>query len=325
VAYYGGLPGIAARHAGPSELEYLPANAAIVAYADVADVMRSDFRQRMREVIPDADKDKGRQEFQQATGIDIEKDIDGVTAAMVPGADNKMPLVVIRGRFDEGRIEAFAREHGATVDTYQNVRIIGMPAERHHQDPGDAEAAEPMERHHEAMAKIRPAMAFVEPGLLLFGPVDHVRGAIDHKKDGQNLTTNTELMARISRLESNANAWALGRMDVLAERASMPREMAEKMPALTWFEAAGHVNGGMSGVLKAEARDAESAKNMRDMLNGIMAFGRLQAQSNPEVQALMQAVSLEGSGKNIELRFTVPAELIDAAMAKAQGKKVEKM
>jgi hypothetical protein len=161
--------------------------------------------------------------------------------------------------------------------------------------------------------------------LLLFGPADHVRGAIDHKRTGQNLTTNSDLMARIAKLEGDANAWALGRMDALAARASMPQEVASRLPALTWFEAAGHVNGGMSGLLKAEARDEESAKNMRDMLNGLMAFGRLQAQSNPEVQALMQAVSLDGTGKTIELRFTVPSELIDAAMAKAKAKKVEKM
>ena len=325
VAYYGGLPGVAARHAGPAELEYLPANAAIVAFADVGDVMKSDFRQRMREVIPDADKDKGRQEFQQATGIDIERDIDGVTAAMLPDAGNKMPLVVIRGRFDEGRIEAFAREHGATVDVYENVRIIGMPAEGHHAAPAEEPSEEALEHHKEIVGKIRPAMAFVEPGLMVFGPIDHVRAAVDHKKNGQNLTSNVELMGRIAKLEGNANAWAVGRMDTLAERASLPQEMASRMPALTWFEAAGHVNGGVTGTLRAEARDEESAKNMRDMMNGFMAFGRLQAQSNPEVQALMQAVRLEGTGKNIELRFTVPAELIDAAMAKARSHREKQM
>lgn len=328
VAYYGGLPGIAARHAGPQELAYLPANAAIVAYADVSQVMRSDFRQRMQSVLPDDEKGKGRMEFEQATGIDIERDIEAVTAALVQvKGDDQMPIVAIRGRFDEGRIESFAREHGAEVEVHQGVRVISMrekPRDEQTEAPAEEpapegeDAAKPRREHRHA----HPAMAFVEPGLLVFGSPAGVRAAIDHKRSGQNLTSNTELMARIAKLEGHANAWAIGRMDSLTERAELPQEMAIKLPALTWFEAAGHVNGGITGTLRAEARDDESAKNMRDMLNGVMALGRMQAQSNPQVQALMQSVTLGGGGKTIEITFNVPAELIDAVMPKAKVKAV---
>lgn len=328
VAYYGGLPGIAARHAGPQELEYLPADAAIVAYADVGQVMRSDFRQRMQSVMPDDEKGKGRQEFEQATGIDVERDIDAVIAALVPGPEHQMPIVAIRGRFDEGRMEAFAREHGATVDLHQGIRVISMPEKARGEAQADAgeQPAEPQDQPEAQKRRVRahahPAMAFVEPGLLVVGTPDGVRSAIDHKRSGQNLTSNTELMSRIAKLEGQANAWAVGRMDSLAERAELPQEMAVKLPALTWFEAAGHVNGGINGTLKAEARDDESARNVRDMLNGVMALGRMQAQSNPQVQALMQSITLGGSGRTIEVSFNVPAELIDAVMPKAKAKAV---
>lgn len=331
VAYYGGLPGIAARHAGPDELEYLPANAAIVAYADVGQVMQSDFRQRMRSVMPDDEKGKGRMEFEQATGIDVERDIQSVTAALAPGGEHQMPTVVIRGTFDEGRIEAFAREHGATVDVHQGIRVISMT-----EKPGDAPAEapkaeqtpeageEPAEgvKKHRHGPRSRPAMAFVQPGVLVVGSPEGVRAAIDHKRSGQNVTSNTELMGRIAKLEGQSNAWAIGRMDSLAERAELPQEMAVKLPALTWFEAAGHVNGGINGTLKAEAKDDESARNLRDMLNGVMALGRMQAQSNPQVQALMQSVTLGGDGRTIELTFNVPSELIDAVMPKAKVKQI---
>jgi hypothetical protein len=61
---------------------------------------------------------------------------------------------------------------------------------------------------------------------------------------------------------------------------------------------------------------------MRDMLNGVMALGRMQSQSNPQVQALMQSVTLGGSGRTIELTFNVPSELIDAVMPKAKVKQI---
>jgi hypothetical protein len=62
LAYYGGLPTLAsARSAGPDELKYVPSTAAVVAYANVRDVMNSDFRQKLRHVLPD--RDKGQEEF----------------------------------------------------------------------------------------------------------------------------------------------------------------------------------------------------------------------------------------------------------------------
>ena len=165
-------------------------------------------------------------------------------------------------------------------------------------------------------------MAFAEPGLMIVGTPEGVKAAIDHKQSGQNLTSNTELMGRIAKLEGRSNAWAIGRMDSLTERAELPKEMAVTLPALTWFEAAGNVNGGISGTLRAEARDDESAKNMRDMLNGFMAIGRMQGQNNPQVQALMQSVTLGGSGRTIEIGFNVPSELIEAVMPKAKTKTI---
>jgi len=79
VAYYGGLPTLASagRAVGPDELKYVPEAAAIVAYANVRDVMNSEFRQKIRKVLP-GDETKGQEEFQRETGINIEQDIDYV-------------------------------------------------------------------------------------------------------------------------------------------------------------------------------------------------------------------------------------------------------
>src|SRR5947208_16672271 len=80
VAYYGGgFPALSASRSGPSELSYVPAESAVVAFANVREVMDSQLRLRLKAVLP---QEKGRQEFQEQTGIDIERDIDYVVAAM---------------------------------------------------------------------------------------------------------------------------------------------------------------------------------------------------------------------------------------------------
>ena len=53
VASYVGLPvSVFTSAAGPEELEYVPADAAVVAYANVREVMSSDLRKRFTEMEP---------------------------------------------------------------------------------------------------------------------------------------------------------------------------------------------------------------------------------------------------------------------------------
>ena len=63
--------------------------------------------------------------------------------------------------------------------------------------------------------------------------------------------------------------------------------------------------------MRAEARDEESAKNLRDVVNGFLALARLQAGSKPEFQALTQSLQLSGTGKTVELSFSVPGAIFD--------------
>src|SRR5215467_9427833 len=83
VAYYNDT--LTKRTDGPAELAYLPAGVSAVAYADVRGIMSSEFHQKMREAMSGG---QGKDPIFEATGIDLERDIDSVLAAF-PG-----PLVV---------------------------------------------------------------------------------------------------------------------------------------------------------------------------------------------------------------------------------------
>ena len=87
--------------------------------------------------------------------------------------------------------------------------------------------------------------------------------------------------------------------------------------AITWFSVGGHVNGGIRGIIRAEARDDEAANNLRDVMRGFMALAKMQSGSKPELQAMMQSLGLGGKGKTVELSFTVPAEVFDVIGAAA--------
>src|SRR4051812_14662166 len=77
VAYRVGFPSASASQ-GRAELSYVPPASAVVAFANVREIMDSQLRQRLKTVLP---QEQGQKEFQQQTGIDIEQDIDYVVAA----------------------------------------------------------------------------------------------------------------------------------------------------------------------------------------------------------------------------------------------------
>src|SRR5205807_4657905 len=130
----------------PEELHYVPRDAAIVAYADVREIMTSDVRQKVRRAVPRSEN--GQAEFEAQTGINIESDIDNVVASLQPQPDGSTGgLVIARGRFSDVKIEALMREHGAQVEEYNGKRIIAQPDV----SPGSARSI---------------ALTFLEPGLV---------------------------------------------------------------------------------------------------------------------------------------------------------------
>jgi hypothetical protein len=295
VAFYaGGFQAVSAS-AVSTELRYIPADATMVAYADVRAIMDSDLRARLKQAMPM--QEKGQQEFQAETGIDIERDIDYVVAALAPGISQGSPLVVARGRFDTVRLEGLALQHGGTMDEYKGKRmvVVRKTAERHDDVPietGDM------------------VLAFLEPGLLAMGDLTAVKHAIDAQLTAHSITSNNEMMELVTEMGAYNNAWAVGRFDVIASQAKLSEQVMNRLPPVKWFAAAGHINGGISGSLRAEARDDKSAEELRSVVNGFLALGRLQAQSDPKAAALVNSLQMSGSGKTVALSFTVPSELL---------------
>jgi hypothetical protein len=291
VAYYVGFPTNAfAPAAGPAELQFVPSDASLVAFANVHEVMVSDLRQRLVPVLPD--HGNGQRELFNQTGINIETDIDRVVACLAPAADGGgygNGMVLARGRFDEVKIEALMREHGAAVEDYKGRRLILGPT-----DGGPH----------------RMSLAFVESGLVALGSTDLVRRAIDLRGGGDNLTTNGEMMDLVGEID-DGHVWAAGRFDALRQQARLPQEVVSQLPPITWFTASGHVNGGIRAVLRAQTVDEESANSLRDVARGFLALAKLQAGSRAELKTALNSLQLGGTGRTVALSFEVPAEIFD--------------
>ena len=295
VAYYTGMPmGAFGQTEGPSELQYVPADAVLVAYANVQDVMKSDLRKKLHSTMVRKHDDKGQEEFQKATGIDIERDIDHVVAFLEPNpAEQYSGMVLASGRFDAARLEGLAREHGGQVEDYKGKRLITKPG-------SDID---------ESQAKHSFTVAFIGPGLVGVGETDVIKHALD-RQGGQSVLANREMMNLVNDMD-DSNTWAVGRFDALISQARLPEGVVSKIPAVRWFSANGHINGGLRGKIRAEARDEQAGQNLRDVVQGFLALAKLQAGQKPELQAVLDSLQLAGTGKTVSLSFEVPPQIFD--------------
>ena len=306
VAYFGGgFPSLSASRSGPAELSYVPADASVVAFANVREVMDSQLRQRLKLVMP---QEQGQKEFEAQTGIDIERDIDYIVAAMTSAnAQEPNGLVVARGRFNPTQLETLAREHGGVVEEYKGKRLVKAM-----HDPKNFDVS------GTGVTVTRPnhvvCLAFLEAGLVAIGSEEAIKSSIDAQLSAHSITSNNEMMELVHDIDLGNNAWAVGRFDSIASQAKIPAEIASKLPAVKTFAVMTHIDGGVSGSFRAETRDDASADNLRQVVQGLLALGKMT--NDPKAMALINSLQLSGTGKTVKLSFSVPSELLDMIPAK---------
>lgn len=285
---------------GSAELVHVPSDARIVTYANVREVMLSDLWARLRQIAGD-----DMQELRlEQLGLDLERDIDTVLAFLAPGATLEQPagLALLRGRFDMTRLEAVAREAGATVTEHAEVRVLSIEAHDAH-DVDDARVV---------------AVAALEPGLVAFGDLATVHRAIERQSDGSDVTANDEMMALLDRVEGGSQVWAVGRLGDLGALGILPISAPMQLPAVTAFALGGRVDSGVRGSVSIEGRDEETGQHLRDLLRGVLALAQSQTTAHAELQSMVDSVELGGIGTTATVSFSLPSEALDLVFARAE-------
>ena len=292
VAYYNGNLPLKSRM-GPEEFSYLPADVNAVAFANVGAIMASPFTQKLRQVLPTGEE---KAKIQEALGLDIERDIDSVVAGGNGAGPAEKGIVLVRGRFNTGHLEALALQHGGRAQEYQGKKLIVFGDENRDPVPGSHPFA---------------ALAFFEPNLLAFGERSAIEAAIDTKTTGQDVTKNADLMKLVGEVQAGSDSWVVGNFAAIRQSANVPAEVQKHIPAVQWFALSANLNGGVNGVIRAEAVDEKSGEELRAVVNGVLAAGRLVSGQDKRIEAMLNAMQVSGTGKTASVAFTIPPEILD--------------
>ena len=302
----------------PAELRFVPADAVLVAYADVHSVMASDMRRELERIA--MGQRHGQQQAREFVGIDIEKNINHVVAYMqAEGGDAAPPraLVLAQGTFDQAHVEQFVRDHGGSVEDYHGKHLLVRkfdPAPAVPPAPPGNQPALPAPPQAPNRPDDDMAIGFVQSDLLAMGGADLVRRALDAPPVGNNVanvTSNADLM-KLIRDASSGNAWVVGRFDAVSRRIGLPANLRQQVPPLRLVSASARIDSGVKATLKVETADKAAADQLRDVVRGAISFARLQAGSKPELQDAFKSIELGGSGTTVQLSFQMTTEAFRA-------------
>jgi hypothetical protein len=296
----------------PAEVRYVPANAEMVAYANVKQVLNSELHRELVQKM-DSESRKGRQMMNDFAGVDLETQVDHVVMYVEPlsGAqDGSQPpeapqaSLLVRGSFDQGRIEQFIRDRDGVIEEYKGRKIFA---------------------HETRHGKI--AVGFLGPGLISIGSDPLVRRAIDLSSDApdgfQNVTTNAEMMNLI-RDTSGSTAWAVGQFDAVSRRMRLPSAVTGQVPPVRLISAKADIDGGVKATIRAETGDKAAADQLRDVVRGFITLARMQASDKPGFESALKSIELSGTDRTVQMSFAMRPDTLRALAPYAHRERQER-
>jgi hypothetical protein len=244
-------------------------------------------------------------ELEEKTGLNPERDVDLVLLA---GTRKDSGVVMVRGRFDQYKVARLIETSKKGVVSRKHQ---GLPMYVHEEGSGRA-----------------TAVAFLGDEVLVFGTQPAVEATINsHVAGTGGLKGNAGLIGLLEGVKPGSTVWMVGDQSLLAE---MPKAIPGPggsgsqdaspstlpLPPLKSVVATGDLEPEVAFEVTAEAADEAGARNLADLVRGLVALGSLQASQKPELKGLATAVSVATEGNRVHLSARLPYELLDALQPK---------
>jgi hypothetical protein len=287
----------------PAEGLILPADTRFVVGLDVQRFVSSELYKSSagrRSMRPDAFA-----ELEAKTGLNPERDLDQVVIAGGPstGTGRRTPgLVLVSGRFDRYKLSR-ALETARKDVTWKDQQ--GTTVYLFGEGRKDADAA-----------------AFLDDDTLVFGSQSAVEATVGSRASGKApLRTNATLMALLERVKPGSTFWMVGDQSLLA---SLPKSIPApggdgsglQLPSVRNVVVTGDLDPQIALLATAETADEAAAKNLADVVRGLMALAALQGNQKPELKELASAVSVTTETNQVHVSARIPHALFESLQPK---------
>ncbi len=173
-------------------------------------------------------------------------------------------------------------------------------------------------------SRIGPSLAVLGDGAIVAGEPTLVRATVDNHSTGKTgLASNAAQVARLERVRPGSAFWMVGDESVLRR---LPRTVPSPMgggslslPALEQLVVSGEFEPQLAIDVVGDTADASGAKNLAEMLSGLIALVKMQTAQRPEIAGLATAFNVSHAQNQVSVAVRMPPDLVEALQKSARG------
>jgi hypothetical protein len=269
----------------------LPPQTRMVTGIDVRRFVASPFYQRYGKAR------QGRlqafSDLEARTGLNPERDVDQLILSAQ--RDNGAAAIVF-GRFDRKKVaHALETQRDVTTRTHEGGPLYLFSAG----GPGAS------------------AVAFLDDNAIVLGTQAAVEQTVTSHVQGRGgLKGNPELLALVQSVRPGATFWTAGDQALLG---ALPQALPAPggggsftLPGMKSLVVTGDLDPSVSFEAIAQAADENAARQLGDVIRGLIALATLQASQKPELQQLASALTVTTDATRVRVNGRVTYELLDA-------------
>ncbi len=288
------------------QLALLPPQTNVVFHANLAALRQTpageDLRMELERKIRD-EHDEDYMEFAKKTGVDINKDVDVILVAAMPGEhDASIGGALAVGKFDERRIVDYMR-------TKQGAQFEKKSYRGHDVYSGDG---------HEEL------ITFLNSGTVLLGVQTWVEAIIDQFEDKKpGILQNPVMAGHIQDLSAKSHLWGIANLDEMSQKWAdelrrsgsgfSGTKSLENMRSLLFYTV---VDQEADVFVRGNFRTSEEAETLAEAITGFKALGKLMLADDPEAMEMLNEIKIRSDGPVVEISTHVNSEFIDKVKEK---------
>ncbi len=249
---------------------------------------------------------KDYQDFVKQTGIDLQKDVYAVVAAVYGGFDSENPEVagMVNLKYDPDKLLAVLKQNQvfAGDEKYRGLNMYTLK---------DEDARKDMR------------LVFLNKANIVFGSPLQVKKAVDLNLDkGKSVLQTASLMKYVDKLDKKSMFWlAVGAIPDKIKNAPaggmMPVDLSKAEAFTAFLDYKGKT---FSGEFRLISFNEAGNKQIADMLNGLKSLGAMGSAKDPDLAQLLNSIQLSSAADHIKLTFSLSEELMNKMSAKAKDK-----
>jgi hypothetical protein len=311
-------------------LAAMPSTASTIFFADLAELRQSSFTTQVYSWAPKPQIDADYAQFLGDTGFDYERDLDRVAIAAIKHAQETEFFVIADGRFDRKKIVVYASQSG-THDKGAGHEIFSVPKGVPQPTASATANTNSVPGANANSRKI--SFTFLSNTRMALTTSSDLAARLSVPTAGQDAKDWRERFARLA----GSPIFAVIRQDAAPGAALAARtpgglqspQLSSLLDQLQWITIAGKPEGDhLRVVTEGESSRVDSARQLADMLNGILLLAQA-GLNGPQIRAQLSPQSREayleilktadvsridrGETKSVRLVFDVTANFLAAA------------